>query len=225
MSLFLSDTHLGSKFCQAGPLCQFLAAQRDHYTLYLVGDIIDLDMMMNPLPAQHREAIALMLSYPEIVYLPGNHDAEFRAAVGLFSGRVKISDEAVYYSGGKRYLVTHGDRFDPTGLFSGPRWLRRIVSTVFSTAHSRLASSLVEHRIIADAAKLGFDGVICGHTHHPAHRMIDGIEYINCGDWLGHNTAVIDRNGMQLIGAKDDDERQAAREAARTVSGNCDAPA
>ena len=28
------------------------------------------------------------------------------------------------------------------------------------------------------------DGVICGHIHYPEDRMIDGIRYLNSGDWV-----------------------------------------
>jgi UDP-2,3-diacylglucosamine pyrophosphatase LpxH len=28
------------------------------------------------------------------------------------------------------------------------------------------------------------DGVICGHIHHPEVRNIEGILYLNAGDWI-----------------------------------------
>ncbi len=34
------------------------------------------------------------------------------------------------------------------------------------------------------------DGVICGHIHHAASRDIDGVHYINTGDWVESCTAV-----------------------------------
>jgi hypothetical protein len=30
----------------------------------------------------------------------------------------------------------------------------------------------------------GCDGIICGHIHKPENRMIDGIHYLNSGDWV-----------------------------------------
>jgi hypothetical protein len=34
------------------------------------------------------------------------------------------------------------------------------------------------------AKSKGCDGIICGHIHKPENRMIDGIHYLNSGDWV-----------------------------------------
>jgi UDP-2,3-diacylglucosamine pyrophosphatase LpxH len=34
-------------------------------------------------------------------------------------------------------------------------------------------------------------GVICGHIHQPADRIIDGAHYLNSGDWVENLTAVL----------------------------------
>jgi UDP-2,3-diacylglucosamine pyrophosphatase LpxH len=36
----------------------------------------------------------------------------------------------------------------------------------------------------------GCDGVICGHIHQAADKRIDGIHYLNSGDWVESMTAV-----------------------------------
>jgi UDP-2,3-diacylglucosamine pyrophosphatase LpxH len=33
-------------------------------------------------------------------------------------------------------------------------------------------------------------GIICGHIHTPADKMIDGIHYLNSGDWVESMTAI-----------------------------------
>ena len=33
-------------------------------------------------------------------------------------------------------------------------------------------------------------GIICGHIHQPVIKMIDGIEYMNSGDWVENLTAL-----------------------------------
>ena len=33
-------------------------------------------------------------------------------------------------------------------------------------------------------------GIICGHIHTPADKMIDGIHYLNSGDWVESLTAI-----------------------------------
>ena len=35
-------------------------------------------------------------------------------------------------------------------------------------------------------------GIICGHIHQPAIKMIDGIEYLNSGDWVESLTALVE---------------------------------
>jgi len=47
-----------------------------------------------------------------------------------------------------------------------------------------------------EAQSRGFDGVICGHIHHAAIKTIEGILYINDGDWVESCTALAeDRHG------------------------------
>ena len=38
----------------------------------------------------------------------------------------------------------------------------------------------------------GCDGVICGHIHRAADKEIDGIHYLNSGDWVESLTAVVE---------------------------------
>ena len=47
----------------------------------------------------------------------------------------------------------------------------------------------------------GLDGVICGHIHSAAIRDIDGLTYINCGDWVDSCTAIVEHHDgrMELI--------------------------
>ena len=47
-----------------------------------------------------------------------------------------------------------------------------------------------ENALAGEARRHGAEGVICGHIHFAAMREIDGIAYINCGDWVESGTAV-----------------------------------
>ncbi len=42
----------------------------------------------------------------------------------------------------------------------------------------------------AEAAKRGVDGVICGHIHHATIKTIDGVLYVNIGDFVESCTAI-----------------------------------
>ena len=43
-----------------------------------------------------------------------------------------------------------------------------------------------------DARARGCQGAICGHIHTPDDRMIDGIHYLNDGDWVESCTALVE---------------------------------
>ena len=36
------------------------------------------------------------------------------------------------------------------------------------------------------------DGIICGHIHQPALKEIDGVLYMNSGDWVESLTALVE---------------------------------
>ena len=40
----------------------------------------------------------------------------------------------------------------------------------------------------------GFDGAICGHIHVAEMRDIDGITYMNDGDWVESCTALVEHH-------------------------------
>jgi UDP-2,3-diacylglucosamine pyrophosphatase LpxH len=52
----------------------------------------------------------------------------------------------------------------------------------------------------------GLDGVVCGHIHAAALKTIDGITYINCGDWVDSCTAIVEHldGRMELLHWKGD---------------------
>jgi len=49
-----------------------------------------------------------------------------------------------------------------------------------------------EENIAALARERGCVGVICGHIHTPADKRIDGIHYLNSGDWVESLSAIVE---------------------------------
>lgn len=49
-----------------------------------------------------------------------------------------------------------------------------------------------EEKLTELARSRDCDGVICGHIHHPAIREIDGIMYMNSGDWVETLSALVE---------------------------------
>ena len=49
-----------------------------------------------------------------------------------------------------------------------------------------------EHNLIEYCRKRGYDGVICGHIHKAEIKEIDGLIYMNDGDWVESCSALVE---------------------------------
>jgi UDP-2,3-diacylglucosamine pyrophosphatase LpxH len=228
-SVFISDVHLGTRACQAERLLDFLKAYPAEQ-LYLVGDILDFWAMKREVRwtgAQNTvvQKILRRARHGErVVFIPGNHDELLRAHVGARFGGIRVERERIHVAAdGRRYLVIHGDEFDPVirhhrwlavlgdisytwlvRLNIGVSWLRRRLGirgywslAGFAKRRVKAAVSFVGdfQKLAADAAReRGLDGVICGHIHVAAIAQQAGIAYINCGDWVDSCTAIVEHH-------------------------------
>ncbi len=117
-SIWISDTHLGFRGCQADLLLNFLHSVHSEY-LYLVGDIIDCWSLKRNFhwPQQHNNVLRTILGKAKhgtkVIYVPGNHDELFREFSGHVFGNVEIHQEYIHTTtNGRRLLILHGDEFD-----------------------------------------------------------------------------------------------------------------
>src|SRR5262249_22871111 len=117
-AVWLSDVHLGSRDCRIGLFLDFLRNTRCE-TLYLVGDIIDLESLRESFywPESHSEALRLILKKSQegtrVVYVPGNHDEDLRALAGTRFGNIEVHRRTVHTTKtGRRLLVLHADELD-----------------------------------------------------------------------------------------------------------------
>jgi UDP-2,3-diacylglucosamine pyrophosphatase LpxH len=55
-----------------------------------------------------------------------------------------------------------------------------------------------EDSLIHPVRERGLDGVICGHIHSAALRQVDGVTYVNCGDWVDSCTAIVEHHDGRL---------------------------
>lgn len=124
-TIWLSDVHLGSRDCRAGLLLDFLAHTTCD-TLYLVGDIVDLESLRRSFywPKIHTQVLERFLEMSRdgttIYYVPGNHDDDFRALAGTRVASIEVRRRMIHTTAdGKRLLVLHGDEFD-SALKCGP---------------------------------------------------------------------------------------------------------
>ena len=51
-----------------------------------------------------------------------------------------------------------------------------------------------EKNLAGYCKKRGFDGVICGHIHHAEIKEINGVVYMNDGDWVESCTALVEHH-------------------------------
>ena len=66
------------------------------------------------------------------------------------------------------------------------QWLKRQVKEAVK------AIDRFETALAAEARRRDLDGVICGHIHHAEMREIQGVLYMNDGDWVESCTALVE---------------------------------
>lgn len=114
----ISDTHLGSKGCNALALCQYLSGIKTEL-LIMNGDIIDLwAFSKSKFNHQHTMVIQQILrmieSGTKVIYVTGNHDEALRRYSGQTLGGVSLVDHYNFELDNEKYWVFHGDVFDRT---------------------------------------------------------------------------------------------------------------
>ena len=134
-SIWISDTHLGFRGCQAELLLNFLHSVQSE-NLFLVGDIIDCWSLKRNFywPQLHNNVLRTILGKAKygtkVIYVPGNHDELFREHCGSVFGNVEIHREFIHTTAnGRRLLILHGDEFD--NVVTHSRFFARIGSHAY----------------------------------------------------------------------------------------------
>lgn len=162
-----------------------------------------------------------------VIYVPGNHDELLRDFHDMTFGNVQILKEAIHTNAdGRRLLVTHGDKFDSvvrcsramailgTRLYDYLLRANYVVHGIrrrFNLPYWSLAGFL-KHKVknavqfisnfdaavAYETARLGVDGVVCGHIHRPEITKLNDIVYCNCGDWVESCSALVEHHDGSL---------------------------
>ncbi len=157
-----------------------------------------------------------------ITYLRGNHDDFLDQVLPFTVGNLTICREFIYESNGKKYYVVHGDVFD--SITTQFKWIAKLGDIGYTFLlwlnrqynYKRLKKGLpyfslsqkikgkvkkavkyiddFEIQLASMARYKNCDGIICGHIHQPAKKVIDGIHYMNSGDWVESMTALVEDN-------------------------------
>ena len=214
-AIFISDVHIGSKGANVEALIETLA-KYEMENLFIVGDFIDgwLLKKRHYWKSEYtdllRKIMKLSKNGTNVYIIPGNHDEFLRNYTPLdFGSNITIVDEMIW----KEYFITHGDLYD--GVV-GLKWLAHLGSIGYELAItidrfikklgykksiSKWAKDSVkdavkfitsfEDQLVYQAKKRNCKGVICGHIHKPENKTIDGIHYLNTGDWIENNSYIV----------------------------------
>lgn len=156
----------------------------------------------------------------QILYLRGNHDDILDRFIPIQLDNFLITNEHIYHTKRGDYLVVHGDGFDHVttnhpwiahigGIgynillrvnriynwyrhargkenFSLSRWVKLKVKSAVSFVGK------YEEQLQELARSRNCKGIICGHIHSPANKMVGETHYLNSGDWVESMTAILD---------------------------------
>ncbi len=161
-----------------------------------------------------------------VIYVPGNHDEFARHFLDHHFGGIEVVDEAVHLTAdGRQLWVIHGDYFD--AVVQQAKWLAYVgdylyeftlkLNRYLNNLRGRMGlpywslSQYLKHKVkkalnyVTDfenavanqAAKQGYQGVVCGHIHRAEIREVEGVLYCNDGDWVESRSALVeDKQGV-----------------------------
>jgi UDP-2,3-diacylglucosamine pyrophosphatase LpxH len=159
-------------------------------------------------------------SKTKIIYVRGNHDDFLDQIVPLGFGNLRVVSHYTLESKGKKYYIIHGDILDNITRYMV--WISKFGASSYDILltinrlynmwrkkrglkyksiskgvkkNVKLVTSLIsnfEQKAVKLARNLGYDGIICGHIHTPAEKMLHGIHYMNSGDWVESMSALVE---------------------------------
>jgi len=166
-----------------------------------------------------RRLLKLAKQGTTIYYITGNHDEFLRKWANTSFDNIHLINRYTHFTAAnKKLLVIHGDQFEGVTHCSfflkyigdvGYGFLMFLNRTFnrlraryglgywsfagFLKAHIKRAKQYIidyEKAVSQGAKRQGFDGVICGHIHQAAQKEVDGVSYMNTGDWVESCTAI-----------------------------------
>ena len=156
----------------------------------------------------------------QVVYLRGNHDDVLANFLPLEFEGLQVVEDHIHEGVSRRYLVLHGDVFDT--VTKNLVWLAHLGDWGYSLllrlnraynawrawrgqeywslskaikARVKFAVNHVsnfEEHIAELAHQRGCAGVMCGHIHTPADKMLGDVHYLNSGEWVESLTALVE---------------------------------
>ena len=156
----------------------------------------------------------------EVIYLRGNHDDILECFLPLTFGGLRVVEDHIHVGRRGKYLAIHGDIFD--SITQNTKWISMLGDVGYQllmwmnrsynhyrawrgkeyySLSKRIKSKVkqavsfisnFESEVEKLARKRGCRGVMCGHIHTPDNKKIGDIHYLNSGDWVESNTALVE---------------------------------
>lgn len=136
-SVFISDIHLGNRWCRARELNSFLSAVSCE-KLYLLGDVFDgwvgrqspkWNFRRHPLIRK----VLNMAKSTKVQYVTGNHDAFMDEFAGSCFDGVEVLKESTHTAlDGRNLLLVHGDEYDIVSRYKS--WIARLGHSAYQAA-------------------------------------------------------------------------------------------
>jgi UDP-2,3-diacylglucosamine pyrophosphatase LpxH len=219
-AVVITCAHVGRAEANTGKLAALLRylLEANVKQIVLAGDFFDLwEVKAEEIRGAHRGIIQLLHALRgHVVYLLGNHDEAYLKNPVVALEQLPVKDAVTIEEGGRRIAVIHGHQYD--WVYKRFYWLyrilhniRRAIGWVFGRkgAKSSLSAyqglggyeravSRIHFRAAETYRKMGFDGLVMGHTHVPASHtdFFNDFDFANAGDWLtGNSFVAIDERG------------------------------
>lgn len=210
----ISDLHIYHKDCDIIGIENMLKEKFDYFIG--AGDIVDLQYM-NIFDTLHAKFDLLKEIYSGLkYYIIGNHDFEFTKLAGIIENQVAMRyPSCVIMVEGQRWFITHGHYYgvmapifkllervqmdDPYRKIA--KWVvnKNIMSQV--SRKSNFVSESMKKAVIEEAMMKNCRVAICGHSHIPEIKKVNGLTYVNPGSALGKLSYVIyDGSKFELRG-------------------------
>lgn len=209
-SLFISDIHIGCGRNKVNDVLEILDGY-EFDNLFLVGDIIDGWALSKQWKWKKsygkliNKLIELKARGKSVVYVTGNHDDFLREFCPLHLPMMDIYNEFIY----KDILLIHGDKFD--AILRSKKYLYFLGEHMYKVmiffnricpGISKQAKKLVKDKInyLSDFYNLATNytlskkckRIVLGHTHQQEYRLINNIQYWNCGDFREDSRYIIE---------------------------------
>jgi len=219
-TIIISDVHLGAKGSKSKELNNFLKQYKcDHLIIngdIIDSYKFNKQGILNKkfIRLYNRLLKLIKDNNTKITLIIGNHDATLLHLTDFQTDNFQVVKNLVLPSGNKNYFVLHGDIYD--AITCNFRWLARLGKAGYRLSvwlGSKFPRYQSQEQSFSTFLKLKFgqampyvreyeqqltqvarlqncDGVICGHSHIAAIKNIEGIEYLNSGDWMDSLSAL-----------------------------------